>query len=369
MINILEHQEPESSHDKVDRSTHKVGDPGASLLAKRECHQVNHIGVDVDSQYLVCKARFGEEDLPVRQFDNNAVGHRQFIKWARHRGATARVCMEATGVYSLPFALALHSAEGIDVSVVNPKAIKRFADASMQRGKTDALDAERILEFLLRMEFRPWQPPSEEVLELQHITRRIVQLKKELTRENNRHLAAKRLGVMGRVVANDTAVNMRHLERRIAAMQAEAENLARATPSLKEQLDLLHTVTGIADKTGVRILAELAALPADMTGPQWVAHSGLDPRPHESGSSTHKPRRITKAGNHYLRDALYYPALVGSRKDPHMKAFYEKLIANGKKPMQALVAIMRKLLLAIWGMFKSGSRWDGSKFYKMIEAA
>ena len=99
---------------------------------------MNHIGVDVDSQYLVCKARFGEEELPVRQFDNNAVGHRQFIKWARHRGATARVCMEATGVYSLPFALALHSAEGIDVSVVNPKAIKRFADASMQRGKTDA---------------------------------------------------------------------------------------------------------------------------------------------------------------------------------------------------------------------------------------
>ena len=115
---------------------------------------MNHIGVDVDSQYLVCKARFGEEDLPVRQFDNNAVGHRQFIKWARHRGATARVCMEATGVYSLPFARALHSAEGIDVSVVNPKAIKRFADASMQRGKTDALDAERILEFLLRMAVR-----------------------------------------------------------------------------------------------------------------------------------------------------------------------------------------------------------------------
>lgn len=282
MINILEHQEPESSHDKVDRSTPKVGDPGTSLLVKRECHQVNHIGVDVDSQYLVCQARFEEEDLPVRQFDNNAVGHRQFIKWARYRGATARVCMEATGVYSLPFALALHRAEGIEVSVVNPKAIKRFADASMQ---------------------------------------------------------------------------------------AEAEALALATPSLKEQLNLLHTVTGIAEKTGVRILAELAALPSDMSGPQWVAHSGLDPRPHESGSSTHKPRRITKAGNHYLRDALYYPALVGSRKDPHMKAFYEKLIANGKKPMQALVAIMRKLLQAIWGMFKSGSQWDGSKFYKMIEAA
>lgn len=330
---------------------------------------MNHIGVDVDSQYLVCKARFDDLYLPIRQFDNTAVGHRQFIKWVTARGAKARVCMEATGVYSLPFALALHSADDIEVSVVNPKAIKRFADASMQRGKTDAMDAERILEFLLRMDFRAWRPPSEAVLELQHITRRIVQLNKELTRERNRHLAADKLGAMGRVVANDTAVNMRHLERRIELMQAEAVSLAEATPVLDEQLKLLHSVTGIAAKTGVRILAELAALPSDMKGPQWVAHSGLDPRPHESGSSTQKLRRITKAGNHYLRDALYYPALVGSSKDKHMKAFYQKLIANGKKPMQALVAIMRKLLLAIWGMFKNGEKWDGSKFYKIAETA
>lgn len=330
---------------------------------------MNHIGVDVDSQFLVCRACFGDELLPIRQFNNTPAGYRQFIKWARTGKQPARVCMEATGVYSLPFALALHAAEGIAVSVVNPKAIKRFADASMQRGKTDALDAERILQYLRRMEFREWQPPRQEVLELQHITRRIVQLKKEWSRENNRHQAALRLGATGKVVANDTAVNLRHLERRIEVMQGEAEAAAEKSPTLREPLQQLHSITGIADKTGVRILAEVAAFPADMTGPQWVAMSGLDPRPHESGSSTHKLRRITKAGNHYLREALYYPALVGSRKDPHIKAFYEKLIAKGKKPMQALVAIMRKLLLAIWGMFKSGTTWDGAKFYKMAEIA
>lgn len=326
---------------------------------------MNQIGVDVDSQYLVCKAKFGDKEQALKQFENTVRGHRQFIKWATARGTCARVCMESTGVYSLPFALALHAADNIEVSVVNPKAIKRFADASLQRGKTDALDAERILEYLIRMEFRPWHPPSEEFMELQHIARRIVQLNRELTRERNRHLAAKRLGTLGRVVANDTAVNMRHLQRRIDAMQTEAVALAEATPQLNDKLKLLQSINGVANKTGIRILAELAALPADMTGPQWVAHSGLDPRPCESGLSTHKPRRITKAGNHYLRDALYYPALVASRKDKHIKAFYEKLIAKGKKPMQALVAIMRKLLLSIWGMFKNNTTWNGSLFYKI----
>jgi transposase len=89
--------------------------------------------------------------------------------------------MEATGVYSIPFALALHSADHIEVSVVNPKAIKKFADASLQRGKTDALDAACIADYLERMPFKPWQPPAEEILELQHISRRIIQLNTELS--------------------------------------------------------------------------------------------------------------------------------------------------------------------------------------------
>ena len=85
----------------------------------------------------------------------------------------------------------------------------------------------------------------------------------------------------------------------------------------------------------------------------------------ESGTSTNKPRRVTKAGNRYLRDALFLPALVASQKDPHVKAFYEHLLKRGKKPLQAIVAIMRKLLLAIWGMLKNNETWDGNKFYKI----
>lgn len=326
---------------------------------------MNSIGVDVDSKYLVCCIQRGEKRYPQAQFENNPPGFRKFIKWATKRHQDARVTIEATGVYSLPFALALHEAPQVEVSVMNPRAIKNFAIAQMQRGKTDALDANAILEYTLRMDFKAWQPPREEILELQHITRRIVQLNTELTRERNRHKAASRLGVMGRVVANDTAVNMRHLQRRIDVMEQAAWDIVANDPVLKPRLDQLMSITGIAHKTGPRILAELASLPGDMSGPQWVAHAGLDPRPHESGTSTSKPRRISKAGNRYLREVLFFPALVASQKDKHVKAFYKKLISKGKKPMQAITAIMRKLLLAIWGMFKSDTLWDGEKFFKI----
>ena len=158
---------------------------------------------------------------------------------------------------------------------------------------------------------------------------------------------------------------MRHLQRRIDAMEHATWEIVINDPQLNPKLAQLMSVTGIAKKTGPRLLAELASLPDDMSGPQWVAHAGLDPKPHESGTSTNKPRRISKAGNHYLREVLFFPALVASQKDKHVKAFYQKLLAKGKKPMQAITAIMRKLLLAIWGMFKSNTNWVGEKFYKI----
>ena len=326
---------------------------------------MNFVGVDVDSQFLVCKIQRNGKDFPISKFDNTPVGHRQFIKWATKYHKPAKVCMEATGVYSLQFALALDQTQNIEVMVMNPRAIKNFAVAYLQRGKTDALDAEAILQYLIRMPFREWQPPSDEYFEIQSISRRIVQLNVLLTRERNRHHAAKRMGQIGRVVANDTAVTMRHYERRIKAMEAELIKLMESIPELNEKLELLRSATGIADKTGPRILAELSMLPEDMTGPQWVAFAGLDPRPYESGTSTNKPRRITKAGNRYLREALYFPALVAIKLDPNVKAFHDKLITKGKKPLQAIVAVMRKLLLAIWGMFKHNTPWNGEKFYAL----
>jgi transposase len=117
----------------------------------------------------------------------------------------------------------------------------------------------------------------------------------------------------------------------------------------------------------MRILAELLVLPDDLAAPQWVAHAGLDPRPYESGTSVHRPRRISKVGNRHLRAALYMPALVAIQHEPNVKAFYDKLVAGGKKPLQAVVAVMRKLLHAIWAMLKHDEDFDGNKFFRLTE--
>ena len=307
-----------------------------------------------------------DDRTAAKSFLNNPAGHQKFITWVSHDGYSAKVCMETTGVYSFLLAMTLHQADDIDVAVVNPRAIKSFAAARMQRGKTDDLDAETILEHLIRMPFEPWHPPSELVLELQLLNRRILQLTTEQRREKSRLHAADRMGKHGLFLVNDIEVNLRHIQRRIEQVEERIELLIAETDELTEQLNQLTSITGIAKKTGPRILAELSSLPSDMTARQWVAYAGLDPRPMESGSPV-KPRRISKLGNRYLRDALYLPALVASQRDEHVNAYYVHLLDRGKKPKQAIVAIMRKLLLAMWSM--SGQMWQGEKFYRTASTA
>ena len=329
--------------------------------------QVNQIGVDVDSKELVCMMKRAGQPLPLATFANTAAGHKKFIRWATKGARPVRVCLEATGIYSLEFALALHHAKNVEVMVVNPRAIKDFTRACMQRAKTDAVDAGGILDYLERMPFNAWQPPAPEILELQAINRRIDQLHTELTREKNRRHAAEFAGASADAIANDIEVNIRHLERRIERMQDSSLELVRGVPALAAKLAHLVSAKGIGEASAMRILAELLVLPDDLAAPQWVAHAGLDPRPYESGTSVHRPRRISKVGNRHLRAALYMPALVAIRHDPNVKAFYAKLVAAGKKPMQAVVAVMRKLLHAIWGMLKHNQDFDGNKFFKLTE--
>lgn len=274
-----------------------------------------------------------------------------------------RVVVEASGAYSLDLALALHQADRIAVMVVNPRAIKDDRRSKMERSKTDKVDATIICDYAYRMEFVPWQPPAEEVLALRQIVRRINTYVDELTATKNRLEAVSASATTCPVVTNDLEVHIRHLERRIAELEKQAMRLVEGAPALSETFARLTSVRGIATRSALQLMAELFTLPEGLTVRQWVAYAGLDVRGYTSGASVHRPRRISRVGNPRIRRALYMPAQVAIMYDPHVGAFYDMLITRGKKPMVAVVAVMRKLLHAIYGMLKHGMDFDGSKFY------
>jgi transposase len=273
-----------------------------------------------------------------------------------------RVSLEATGVYSLDLALALDRAEGIQVAVLNPKLVHRFAQ-TLCRSKTDPADAEALAEYSRRMPFQPWSPPSPGALQLRALARYLDDLAVEHTRAGNRLHAAQQSAATPRCLLQDLKRALASLQRRILKMRRAAIELVRQDASLFRQLGLLTSIPGIASASALQLLAELTALPAGLSARQWVAHSGLDPAHRISGTSLNKPSRISRAGNKHLRRALFMPALVAARYDPHLKAFYQVLLSRHKAKMQSLIAVARKMLHAIYGVLHTLTPYDGEKLF------
>ena len=331
--------------------------------------KLNTVGVDVSARRLDVAAQRGDGELARREFANTAQGHQRVIRWVTKRGAQARVVLEATGVYSHDLALALAQAPGVEVMVANPRATHAFAAACMQRTRTDLTMASVLQTYAARMPFVRWEAPPAAARALQALARRMAALTAEQTREKNRLHAARARATTPRAIVTDLQANLRHLTRRLQALAREAQTLIATDPPLARAAARLTSIPGVALTSAIYLLGELLTLPRDMTVRQWVAHAGLDVRVVQSGTSVHRAPRMSKMGNAYLRRALYMPALVAVQRQANVRAFYDQLCARHKAPPQAVVAVMRKLLHAIYGMLKTDTDFDGAKFRALTGAS
>jgi len=323
-------------------------------------------GVEVSSERLL--AGLQREGAPRlrREFPNTPQGDEALVRWlAVPVSRRVRVVMEATGLYGLDLALRLDAEASVELMVANPRAVRHFAQALMKRSKNDPIDTDVLVEFARRMPFHRWVRPSAAALVLHALARRLESLTEMHAAEKNRRHAAQLSPALPAVVVRDLQRSLRSLERALQRLTRQAVDLIGQDPDLNLRYQLLLSACGIGPTSAVQILAELAVLAADLNVRQWVAQAGLDPRQYSSGSSVHKKTRISKTGNRHLRRALYMPALVAIRHQPHLRAFYLHLLARGKAKMQALVAVMRKLLHAIYGMFKHHQPFDGTKLYRL----
>lgn len=326
-------------------------------------------GIEVSQEELLVALRRGEQTLPLASFPNTAEGHRAVARYLVRKGRRVHVCLESTGVYGLDLALWLHQQKSLAVMVANPRAVRHFAQALMERSKSDPLDARVLLEFAVRMPFQPWQPPSATALHLCALARRLETLTDLLTAEGNRLHAASAAQALPAAIRQDLRRSIAFQQRAVARLTRQALQLIAGDPLFQERFEQLDSIPGIASTSAIALLAELSLLAAGLDVRQWVANAGLDPCEYSSGASVRRKTRISKAGNRHLRRALYMPALVAVRHDPHLRAFYQRLLDRGKSKLQALVAVMRKLLHAIFGLFKHRQFYDGSKLFPVALAA
>jgi transposase len=320
---------------------------------------MRYIGIDVDSAKLVVQCG-GESKVEV--FANDAGGHRRLQRWVG-RQAPARVCLEASGTYSLDVAHALHAVAGVEVMVVNPRASKHFAEALLTRSRDDESDACRLAQFAARMPFVAWSPPSPAALALRQIGREGAAVSDDLTAVKNRYHAAKATRTTPAVLLAIMERNIGQIEERIEELERAAMELVAGEAPLSADYELIATITGFGRRSSLRVLGELACRSGPLEPRQLVAFAGIDVITHKSGTSVDHTPHISKRGNAHLRRAVYMPALVAIRCEEHVRAFHDRLIARGLQPLQAIVAVMRKLLHAISAVLRHRSAYDPTKLF------
>ena len=313
------------------------------------------IGIDVAKATLEVAFSDGAAALTPA---NDAAGHAALLAHLaalRKQGrAIALIVLEATGGLEMDVACALQLA-GHPVVIVNPRQSRDFARAMGRLAKTDRIDA-RVLAHMgqtllqrgdLHKLIKPL--PDEQQRRLQAL----------LTRR--RQLQAMHVAEQQRAAGPDQRMRrsmdtmLRALAREIARLDKDIQALIGTHHA--KLAELLVQVKGVGQATISTLLAEVPEL-GKLSGREVSALVGLAPINRDSGAM--RGKRTIFGGRPYVRKVLFMAALVATRFNPVIRAFYQRLLAAGKPKKLAVTACARKLLTILNAMAKSGKQFNSA---------
>ena len=303
-------------------------------------------GVDVSSSTLVICDHEPNTVLAVHNMPEH------LARWLSTLEPGCTIAMEATGVYHLALAHLAHAAH-MRVFVLNPRALKHYAEAIGQRGKTDPVDARLIARYAMHEQSKlvPWAPPADAVDKLSQLLQR-----RERLVHASQMLSQSLAGVSAlRVQRQELLASLKRMIQNVELLMRQ--ELARI-PSVADLHRRLTTIVGVGFVVAAQLVAALSR--AVFTRVEsFVAFTGLDPRPDDSGTRRGR-RRLSKRGPRLLRCLLYNAAMAAA----HSKLFkplYLELRERGLHTTEALVVLARKLARIAYALYRSADSFDPAK--------
>ncbi|QHE85081.1 IS110 family transposase [Hydrogenophaga sp. BPS33] len=319
------------------------------------------LGVDVSKAKLDVALLNDEGKYRCKVFANSGMGFAALHQWLQthlpqgQELAALHVCMEATGSYHEPLALHLHDL-GVRVSVVNPLRVKRFIELEGTRNKTDQGDSKSLARFCRMASPELWEAPAPGVRALQALVARLDAL------QEMRQSEANRLEVAHGVVQASLHEMLATLDKTIAQVKAQIRQTIDDDPHLRGRAQLLHSIPGLGDRTIPQLLAYIGRPERFKSVKALIAYASLSPAIRQSGTSLNKRGGTHAQGHRQLKHALYFPAMVAGRHNPAVAAFWQRLKAQNKPGKVIVVACMHKLLAIVYGVLKSRTPFDATRF-------
>jgi transposase len=278
--------------------------------------------------------------------ENTPAGIKQALgRLGRYR--IERIVLEATGRYERAFVeRALHKA--LPLIIANPIHIRRFAGAIGQLAKTDAIDAKLIAQYAATVQpsVRPHQ--SDEVRQIKDLLVRRRQLMEMLTMEKNRH------HIMPTFLKADIQRGITQLQKQVVKVDQHLERLVDQEAAWSAKREVMLSMPGVGPVVVNTLLGDLPEL-GTLEHKQIAALTGVAPYNRESGKLRGK-RRI-RGGRHHVRTILFMAVLSSVQHNPVIRAFYRRLVAQGKHKKVALVACIHKMVIMLNAMVRDGRKW------------
>lgn len=322
-------------------------------------------GIDIAKEkFDVCfkEAKNGRGIIKgTKTFNNNSKGFLDFHHWytkRRRLGATLAFVMEATGVYYEELAYFLHSKDE-EVYVELPQKVKYYGKSLNIKTKTDKVDAKLIADIGLErsQSLNPWNPPSEQFKAIRDVSRELSQLKKSKSAASSQLHAWRTAYGTEEEVLKIAQEHLNLLDQLIQNTEELLLNKVKQDEELYEKISRIAQVKGLGILTVTRVIAETNGFLLFHNIRQLVSYAGLDVIQDQSGQHKGKSR-LSKKGNAHLREALYMPAVTAITHNDNLKEFYARLNEKFNYKKQSLVAVMRKLLVLIYTLWKSGEDYD-----------
>ncbi|MDZ7719910.1 MAG: IS110 family transposase [Balneolaceae bacterium] len=331
------------------------------------------VGIDVSKDTLeVCSGKKTSSESmnfsTSRCFKNAREGFESLLSWARKQSDQNRpvwFVMEATGVYYEQLAYFLHKA-GENVCVLVASRAAHYAKSLPIKSKTDAIDARILSRYGLERHPEMWKPASPRLRKIKALIREREQLQKQHTQLMNRLHAARKAWGHPQTSLERLSDHAKQIGRYLKQISTELDNLWQSNQQLAEPVSRIAGINGIGEQTVLDIIAETDGFALITNRNQLASYSGLDVVLDESGNRQ-GATKISKHGNAHLRKALYMPAMSAIQHNPALKLFYERLVEkHPNQKMIAVTAVMRKLLLLVYSLWKSGKEYDPEFHYQQI---
>lgn len=316
-----------------------------------------YLGIDVSKAKLDCALRNADNGkVKTKVIPNTAEGFQKLLDWLKKNDAPSpHVIMEPTGVYHELAAFFFVDA-GLTISLVNPIQLRKYAGGVGVKTKTDKMDSQVLARFGAEQKPEPWHPPSAAARTLKALLARRDAVADDLLREKNRQEKLEATETP-KLVTESVEGSIKFIEAELTRLQKCIDDLIDNDPDMRGKRELLNSIPGVGERVSNHMICLLAGR-GFTSGEQLAAYLGLVPVCWQSGTSVRVPPHMSKTGPAHLRKLLYMPAIVAVKRNPHIKALYERLLERGKSKMSAIGAAMRKLAHLCFGVVKTGRAYD-----------